>query len=304
MAFPSSPNRIIQALEALSVESDDNLRKLLLRSSLKEMIKWFTLAARKLIQGQITVPKQTQTYINKHKNEISQLADAGVDLDTKKQIILKPGGGGFLGGVLIRSLLKWNNKGKKTARTRTKKTTTTRKTRKTKKKSDRFVTVRRKRKSPPISPILSSPSITPQHSLTQSPNINPSVITSPVSTHTSTPKSGQYINVPGFQTPRSHLTTPSYQSSSLSRNSSFGNKSTNSSRRSNRSKRSSSGHWSSSTISSDSTPPLMRFSPLRGGLSRPASIAFEALPPNLRPRHLFPTSQQHSSWLGVSSVVP
>ena len=332
MAFPSSPNRIIQALEALSHESDGNIRQLLLQSSLKEMVKWFTLAARKIIQGHIHVPKQTQTYINKHQHEISQLADGTVDIDTKKKLILKPGGGGFLGGVLIRSLLRWG-KGKKkkqlprkTSQPR-RKTTTRRKT----KKSDKFVTIRRKRRtptvrsppnispltirreritptvrSPPnISPVLSSHSVTPQHASIHSPVIGPAITpTTPVSSRTSTPKSGQYINVPGFQSPRSHLTTPSYQSkSSLTPNSFADSTGKSNSSKSNRSRlSSSSGHWSSSTTSSGSTPPVMRFSPLRGGLSRPAAMALAAIPPNLRPRHLFSPSN-HSTWLGLKSVM-
>ena len=49
MAFPSSPSRIIQALENLSHETDANIRQLLLRASLTQMVKWFTLAAKKII---------------------------------------------------------------------------------------------------------------------------------------------------------------------------------------------------------------------------------------------------------------
>ncbi|KAL4223383.1 hypothetical protein ACF0H5_016853 [Mactra antiquata] len=79
--------------------------------------------------------------MEKHRHELEQLQDDNIDLDTKRQLILKPGGSGFLGSVMIRSLLRWNGKKtirkfgpkkttKKTAKTTAKKTTkkTTKKT--------------------------------------------------------------------------------------------------------------------------------------------------------------------------------
>ena len=52
--------------------------------------------------------------MTKHREEIQRLADPSIDEEMKRKIILKPGGGGFLGGVIIRSLLRWD--GSKTAR--------------------------------------------------------------------------------------------------------------------------------------------------------------------------------------------
>ena len=72
------------------------------------MIKWFSLAARKIVQGKIKLPKQTQKFMDRHQDDVRKLASAIVDPEVKRSIILKPGGGGFFGGVIIRSLIRWD----------------------------------------------------------------------------------------------------------------------------------------------------------------------------------------------------
>ena len=107
------------------------------------MIKWFSLAARKIIEGKMKLPKQTQRFMDRHQHDVRKLASAIVDPETKRSIILKPGGGGFLGGVIVRSLIRWDgNKLMRRKRTTPKKKT--KKTRKTKASPRR----KRKRKDP------------------------------------------------------------------------------------------------------------------------------------------------------------
>ena len=61
------------------------------------MIKWFSFAARKIARIKITLPKQTQKFMDKHKDDVRKLASLLVNADTKRgEIILKPSGGGFL----------------------------------------------------------------------------------------------------------------------------------------------------------------------------------------------------------------
>ena len=79
------------------------IKKSLLNAGLIEMIKLFTLAARKIVQGKMKLPKQTQKFMDRHQDDVRKLASAIV----KHSIILKPGGGGFFGGVIIRSLIRW-----------------------------------------------------------------------------------------------------------------------------------------------------------------------------------------------------
>ena len=99
---------LIRALYNLSRERDVHKRRTLLNAGLIEMIKWFSLAARKIIEGKMKLPQQTQTFMDRHQNDVRKLASAIVDPETKRSIILKPGGGGFLGGVIIRSLIRWD----------------------------------------------------------------------------------------------------------------------------------------------------------------------------------------------------
>ena len=53
------------------------------------------------------LPKQTQKFMHRHQDDVRKLASAIVDPEVKRSIILKPGGG-FFGGVIIRSLIQWD----------------------------------------------------------------------------------------------------------------------------------------------------------------------------------------------------
>ena len=103
MAQRTSAN-LIRALYNLSREHDSHKRKSLLNAGLIEMIKWFSLAARKIVQGKMKLPKQTQNFMDRHQDDVRKLASAIVDPEVKRSIILKPGGGGFFGGVIIRKV--------------------------------------------------------------------------------------------------------------------------------------------------------------------------------------------------------
>ena len=54
------------------------------------------------------LPKQTQKFMDRHQDDVRKLASAIVDPEVKRSIILKPGGGGFFDGVIIRSLIRWD----------------------------------------------------------------------------------------------------------------------------------------------------------------------------------------------------
>ena len=110
MDIKYTSHSVLIALQNLSRQTTADEREAVLKAGLK----WFTLAAKNIIENKIKLPKQTTTFMTKHREEIQNLADPSIDEEIKRKIILKPGGGGFLGGVIIRSLLRWD--GSKTAR--------------------------------------------------------------------------------------------------------------------------------------------------------------------------------------------
>ena len=114
MSLPYTSHSVLTALQNLSRQTTTDEREAVLKAGLKEILKWFTLAAKNIIENKIKLPKQTTTFMTKHREEIQRLADPSIDEEMKRKIILKPGGGGFLAGVIIRSLLRWD--GSKTAR--------------------------------------------------------------------------------------------------------------------------------------------------------------------------------------------
>ena len=114
MDLPYTSNSVLAALQSLSQQTNRVERETVLKAGLKEILKWFTLVAKNIIENKMKLPKQTTTFMTKHREEIQRLADPSIDEEMKRKIILKPGGGGFLGGVIIRSLLRWD--GSKTAR--------------------------------------------------------------------------------------------------------------------------------------------------------------------------------------------
>ena len=113
MDVPYTSHSVLTALQNLSQQTNRVEREAVLKAGLKEILKWFTLAAKNIIENKIKLPKQTTTFMTKHREEIQRLADPSIDEEIKRKN-LKPGGGGFLGGVIIRSLLRWD--GSKTVR--------------------------------------------------------------------------------------------------------------------------------------------------------------------------------------------
>ena len=50
------------------------------------MIKWFSLEARKTLEGKMKLPKQTQKFMDRHKDDVKKLASAMVDPEIKRSL--------------------------------------------------------------------------------------------------------------------------------------------------------------------------------------------------------------------------
>ena len=65
---------LIRALHNFSREHDTQKRQHLLNAGLVEMIKWFSLAARKILEGKIKLPKRTQKFMDRHKVDVKKIS--------------------------------------------------------------------------------------------------------------------------------------------------------------------------------------------------------------------------------------
>ena len=104
-------------------------------------------------QDSLPLPKQTQTFMRKHQADLKKLKEGNFDNLSFYKMLLKPGGGGFLGGGLLRAFfklaLKQLNQSKpkvrKTRKTQVKKTRKTNNNSNIHKINEKNITMRRKK---------------------------------------------------------------------------------------------------------------------------------------------------------------
>lgn len=100
--------KLLRTLRRLQHERDPEKRTEIIELGRKALMKWFLAGAKNLLKGVIPINKQTQRFIDKHREDLSVIANKKVNDDNRIKAILKRGGAGFVGGVIIRHLLKWN----------------------------------------------------------------------------------------------------------------------------------------------------------------------------------------------------
>lgn len=83
-------------------------------------MKWFLSGAKNLLKGGIPINKQTQRFIDTHREDLKVIANKKVNDDNRIRAILKRGGARFIGEVIIRHVLKWNLAKARTAKPRKK----------------------------------------------------------------------------------------------------------------------------------------------------------------------------------------
>ena len=114
--LPKASSKLVKTLRRLQKERDPNKRQELVALGRKALMNWFRMGAYNLIHKNIPITKPTQKFIDKNINELRIIANKNADETERQTAILKRGGAGFLGGVIIRSLLKWGVPPKKRQR--------------------------------------------------------------------------------------------------------------------------------------------------------------------------------------------
>ena len=112
----SAKSKLVRTLRRLQRERDPAKRAHLIELGRKALLNWFAMGARNLIKGVLPINKQTQKFINNHRQDLRIIADQSASDEDRKTAILKRGGAGFLGGVIIRHLFKWNSPKKRRVR--------------------------------------------------------------------------------------------------------------------------------------------------------------------------------------------
>lgn len=100
--------KLLRTLRRLQHERDPEKRTEIFELVRKALMKWFLDGAKNSLKRVIPINKQTQRFINKHQEDLSNIANKKVNEDNRIKAILKRGGAGFVRGVIIRHLLKWN----------------------------------------------------------------------------------------------------------------------------------------------------------------------------------------------------
>lgn len=106
-SLPKASNPLVKILRRLHKEKNDLKRQELVDLGRRALLKWFSMGARNMINGSIPMTKPTLSYVKRNFENLNKLADRHSSAEEKREIILKRGGAGFLGGVIIRNMLQW-----------------------------------------------------------------------------------------------------------------------------------------------------------------------------------------------------
>ena len=110
--------KLVSLLKRLRRERDPQKREKLIRLGRKALMKWFLVGAANLLKGVIPLNKRDKLFVEKHRQDFNIISDSRASDEDRKKALLKRGGAGFLGGTIIRHLLKWEEKKKKKGRRR------------------------------------------------------------------------------------------------------------------------------------------------------------------------------------------
>ena len=89
---------------------DDSIR------ARKGLMKWFLVGARNLLKGVNPLNQRDRQFVVRRHKDFDIISYSQASDEERKKVLLKRGRAGFLGGVIIRHLLKWNEQKKQKSR--------------------------------------------------------------------------------------------------------------------------------------------------------------------------------------------
>ena len=103
-------------MKRLRVERNPRRREQIIQLGRKALMRWFLVGAKNLLKGVIPLNRRDQQFVTRHRADLKIISNSRFSDEQRKKALLKRGGAGFLGGVIIRHLLKWDETKKRRKR--------------------------------------------------------------------------------------------------------------------------------------------------------------------------------------------
>ena len=105
--------RLLYLLKRVRVERDPERREQIIKLGRRALMRWFLVGATNLLKGVIPLNGRDEQFVARHREDLKIISSKRFSDEDRKKALLKRGGAGFLGGVIIRHLLKWDETKKK-----------------------------------------------------------------------------------------------------------------------------------------------------------------------------------------------